>query len=70
MDDFRVGSISSNIPYGQDPSKTAGRKKDKRPKGASPEQAEDDLAPTSGQADNGEAAEDYYVPSQHNEEPE
>jgi hypothetical protein len=70
MDDFRIGSISPNTPYGQDPSKTAGRKKDKRPKDPSPEQTEDDVVRISGQADDAEAVEDYYTPSQHNEEPE
>jgi hypothetical protein len=70
MDDFRVGSIFSNTPYGQEKSNADRRKKDKQPKDLAPEQADEDIVAISGQAADNEAVVDYYSPSRRDEEPE
>jgi hypothetical protein len=70
MDDFRVGSIFSNTPYGQEKSNTDGRKKDKQPKDPAPQQAGEDIVAISGHNSDNEAVEDYYTPSRRDEEPE
>ncbi len=68
MDEFKVRPASGDAAYGQGSSGTARRKKAKRPEDPAPEQ--EDVVLISGQTDADEAVEDYYTPSQRDEEPE
>jgi hypothetical protein len=70
VDEFRVGSILSHTPYGQEKSNTDRRKKDKLPRDPAPEQADEDIVAISGQTADSEAVVDYYTPSRRDEEPE
>jgi hypothetical protein len=70
MGDFRVGNTSPIPPYGQEPSNTDSRKKDRRPKDPTSEQADEDVVVISGQTGDAEAVVDYYAPSLPDEEPE
>ena len=67
MDDFKVRPTSPDTAYGQGSSNTARRKKAKRPEEPAPEQ--DDVVLISGETDPSETVEDYYTPSQPDEEP-
>jgi hypothetical protein len=68
--DFRVGSISSITPYGQEQSGKDSRKKDKRQRDPAADQGAEDIVAISGQAGDNEAVVDYYTPSRPDEEPE
>ena len=70
MGDFRVGSTSAITPYGQEPSNTDSRKKDKRQGHAAADQTGEDTVTISGEIGDSEAVVDYYTPSQRDEEPE
>jgi len=66
MEDFKINPTSANLPYGEGTFQVTDRKRDRRPRERTPEQGEDDVV-LSGDAEDTEAIEDYYVPSRPNE---